>query len=99
MKKTVTETVTEDRWYCDACKEETERPCNCVMCKMMLCRECAYHDYSDGGDYPDFYCVPCWDVGKTYRDAEQKEEEAHDERIEAIHAQWLAACDRRVTGR
>lgn len=76
------------KYYCDFCGKETKRRRICKCCRKDICNDCIEHEENDGGDYSDYYCLKCWDLGKTYRDRKKKLEE----QIDQLYDEWMSMC-------
>ena len=55
--------------YCDVCGDKittqySSHSCEC--CGKDLCKKCVGHE-EDNGDYPNYYCKHCWEIGEDYR--------------------------------
>jgi hypothetical protein len=61
----------------------------CVICGRDACYRCSHE-----GD--DCWCLPCWEVGKPYRERLDALTKAHEAACEAELCAWRAAC--RVSG-
>ena len=97
MKKTkeVTQTVNESEILCDLCllegKEKkigSEYSRYCHLCERDICEEHIVFDDRDHSDYPNKYCISCWEIGEKYRYKMEEIEEAADEKIEEVEKEW-----------
>ena len=79
-----TRKVTTKVYICDVCGKETTRIYNtCVICGRDVCVKCCIEIY-DTEDYPAYYCEPCWDIGRKYR---QQIEEL-DVKVSKLYDKW-----------
>ncbi|MDO8622613.1 MAG: hypothetical protein Q7R52_00030 [archaeon] len=96
--RTIIETRTQEELIlCDICKKPTRH--KCYMCKKDICYDCAIctdNDYlisgSFSGDYPDYYCKPCWSVGEEERNKILALKEQKEKEEEVLWQQWKGKC-------
>lgn len=64
---------------CDLCGKETRTFRHCILCKRLICdgtfhdEHCTRDDPQESGDYPDPYCLICYDLKYTKYKAEYEE--------------------------
>jgi len=80
--------------YCDDCGVEIKHglACcanTCKICNKDLCNKCVgYEENPTGGDYSDYYCKKCWEIGKEYRDLIT----IHESEINGLYQEWYDKC-------
>lgn len=92
MKKEVTETKTEKHsyYYCDVCGEPTYKICK--VCGRDICNKHSISDERQYGDYTDYCCKECWDIGKPYREQQEILQLECETETEKIEKQWYDLC-------
>ena len=81
------QTVTIKHRYCDICGSEVTKLNSCTCCGKDICLKCVGYSTNDS-DYPDYYCVKCWNIGKPYR----KKIRELEQQIDNINQEWLVNC-------
>ena len=93
----------ESRTYtvsvCDFCGVESwHRVKGCSMCKRDICSQCAIFTDSEclkegsfWGDYPDYYCEQCWEIGKPFIEKIHNIRNEAEEKEGAIMNEWREA--------
>lgn len=89
-------TIEREVYVCDICGNENidkQRFITCSACGRLACRQgykkdekrCSDYDHDEIGDYPDKFCVICWDLKyvKYIKEREAIEEE-RDKKIEEL---------------
>ena len=89
VERTVKETIKE--FYCDSCGEKIEKHSvySCIMCGKHMHRKCIGHIVNSLGDYDDYYCKSCWEVGDTYRKAIS----ILEDKITDLEIEWRNKCE------
>lgn len=84
-----------DVYACDLCGNECKGShlSKCVICGRDACKNCrvvydGYWNDSDSGDYPDYCCKRCWDIGEPFREKYQSSNENHWNELESIISTW-----------
>lgn len=77
--------VSEIIYYCDICEKQLDTLWrrSCCKCGRDICKE---HSIVivDNSDYPDKWCVECWNITETLRKKLEEEEFRHDQIQEDI---------------
>lgn len=85
------ETVTEEKIvvykYCDVCGAPAARK-GCKICRKDLCRNHRVADERDQGDYPDYFCKSCWEIGTKYRKQQKNIEDEADKQYLILQDKW-----------
>jgi len=90
-EKKVMKEVTEKYIECDFCGEKVNYNYTghggCLMCGRDACPKHMHldHDYSD---YPDAYCLSCWEIGEPFREQLDILEEEYKEKVKKIKKEW-----------
>lgn len=84
----ITEVKTIYQKFCDECGTEIQYRISCLYCKKDLCNKCVGHIHDDGGDYPDYYCKSCWNIGQPYRNKINELEL----QIYSLNDEWIKKC-------
>ena len=87
MSKEVYEvTEKKERRFCDECEKGASHQCK--MCYKDLCGWMANghaikDPYDSGGDYPNYFCKKCLEIGKPFRkiidECQEKEDKAFED--------------------
>lgn len=83
---------------CDFCEKRLERHKRCPGCKKDVCPNCGVWWFLDpfsgdnNGDYPPLVCEECDCKAKKYAPHAIEIQQEADEKVAAIHAEWLRAC-------
>lgn len=95
MKQKIIETRIVE--LCDICICRTSLDNQCAMCRKYLCRECRVCDDRDCSDYPPLFCKKCWDIGTSYRKAEDEAQEVYHIALEDIWLKWKEKATKDLT--
>ncbi len=102
MRWTENETQFVPKKYaqCDFCdhdaKKEHRSVKQCHFCKKDICWKCGIHfdifsnliSPSFSGDYPDYCCEKCWELGKEYRERITAIRDKAEEDEEKLIVEW-----------
>lgn len=88
MKKEMVKEVLQSEYFCDICGKKMDRLHHCSICKKHICHCCVGHVDETIGDYPEWYCKPCWDTGQPYRENINQLEV----RIDELYDEWYGRC-------
>lgn len=80
-------------YKCDLCGTLSTYKRSCNICGKDICYNCTKFDprspgMGDTGNYPEKYCLSCFNIGKKYIDRMNKEQEKFDTLIEEIEQEW-----------
>lgn len=63
----------------------------CIICKRDVC---FHHSREDPrynwGDYSDYICSECYEIGKPYLEKIKEEETRHEKTLECLEKKWFA---------
>lgn len=90
MKKEITETYQTTKYYCDICGESTHKSCH--VCNKDICSNHRIADDRSMGDYADYYCQVCWDIGKPYREKQLELQLKKEAEVDELEKQWYQLC-------
>ena len=87
-KKSIIETTTSEI-YCDICKTQIKSRYHvCVICQKDICEKCVGHEDDTIGDYSNYYCKTCWQIGEPFRN---KINQLNLD-IDKLNDEWLNLC-------
>ena len=75
-------------YVCDICGKGSAHRRACGICGRDICSGCTKFDPRDHGDYPEKYCVICFNVGQKYLEKIMAEQEKFDATIEELEQDW-----------
>ena len=75
-------------YICDFCGNGTEHHRVCSICGRDLCSDCTKFDPRNIGDYPEKFCINCFQIGQKYIDQINIEQEKFDALIERLEQEW-----------
>jgi len=53
--------------YCDYCGQKAQHFSDrCVICDKAICQDCVAFINEIPGEYPNYYCKHCWEIGNQY---------------------------------
>lgn len=82
------EEVIKYSYICDLCGKEVAHHRVCSICGRDICSVCTKFGHRDRGDYPEKYCVNCFQIGQKYLDKISAEEEKCEVIVENIEQEW-----------
>jgi len=92
------EEVIKYSYRCDLCGKEAAHHRTCGICGRDICSDCTKFDPRDTGDYPEKYCVPCFQIGQKYLDQISSEEEKYDVIVENLEQEWRDEAIKAIKG-
>lgn len=85
-----TKIIKETKIKCDYCEHIGISVCE--LCKKDICNAHKTYDDRDPGDYPDVYCMRCWEIGTPFRLAMEREQQDSEKRLERMEEDWKKAA-------
>ena len=92
-------------YFCDECKGKTEPIHTCELCGGDFCWKHSYTfqswdvplnttqiGTSYDGDYPNYICRKCWNLGAVYREGIDAIRKIAEDREEELYKHWHRAC-------
>jgi len=79
---------TKYSYICDICGKGYSNNRTCSICNADICHGCTRLDPRSIGDYPEKFCIDCFNVGKKYLDLICIEQEKFDVLVENLEQEW-----------
>lgn len=92
------EEVIKYSYRCDLCGKESIYHMTCYICGRDICSGCTKFDPRCMGDYPDRYCVSCFNIGHKYLKQISIEQEKFDALVERFEKEWKDDAIKSIRG-